>query len=138
MKFTSRFHYGIKTLVDISIYDHGNGVLQKEIASRNSLSVRFLDQVIAALKTSQLIYKMRGYRAGYRLNREPNSINLYEVYRSLEGELDVYTCVNQEQPCPNASTCATHMTLEDFNQEVVSLLRNRTIAEVVNRQNMFN
>lgn len=138
MKFTSKFHYGIKTLVDISIYDQGKGVLQKEIASRNSLSVRFLDQVIAALKSSRLIYRVQGYRTGYRLIRKPSAIDLYEVYRSLEGELDVYTCVNKEQPCSNAGNCATHMILEDFNQEVVSLLKNRTIAEVVDRQGKFN
>ena len=91
-----------------------------------------------ALKTGQPIYEMRGYRDGYRLAREPDSINLYEIYCSLEGELDVYPCVSSERLCPNAATCATHMTFGDFNEKIISLPGNQMIGEIVHRQNKLN
>ena len=76
MKFTSRFHGGIKALVDIALYDEGDGVLLKDIAQRNCLSVRFLDQIVASLKSSQLIHKEKGYRKGYKLSSLTQSITL--------------------------------------------------------------
>jgi Rrf2 family protein len=138
MKFTSKFHGGIKALVDIALYDEGEGVLLKDIAQRNYLSIRFLDQIAATLKKNQLIFKNTGYRTGYRLAKDPNSISLYDVYMAFEGKLDVYHCIDEATPCPVSSSCATHFTLENLNKEVTLLLRNQTIGEVCQLQAQLN
>jgi Rrf2 family protein len=138
MKFTSRFHGGIKALVDIALYDEGEGVMLKDIAKRNFLSIRFLDQIVASLKTNQLIHKEKGYRTGYKLSKPPQTISLYDVYIAFEGKLDVYHCVDEATPCPVSSTCATHFTLENLNKEVTLLLRKQTISEVCQQQARLN
>jgi len=138
MKFTSKFHGGIKALVDIALYDEGDGVLLKDIAQRNYLSIRFLDQIVASLRKNQLIFKNKGYRTGYRLAQDPNSISLYDVYIAFEGKLDVYHCVDEATPCAVSPTCATHFTLENLNKEVTLLLRNQTIGEVCQLQAQLN
>ncbi|GET25784.1 Rrf2 family transcriptional regulator [Prolixibacter sp. NT017] len=138
MKFTSKFHGGIKALVDIALYDEGDGVLLKDIAQRNCLSVRFLDQIVASLRKNQLIFRNKGYRTGYRLTRAPNSISLYDVYIAFEGKLDVYHCVDKVTPCAGSPTCATHFTLENLNKELTLLLRNQTIGEVCQLQAHLN
>ncbi len=130
MKFNAKIHCGIKVLVDIAVYDDGNGVFQKDIAERYDMSVKFLDHIIAALKTAGLIQKQRGYKYGYKLTVDPSLITLYHVYRAFEPELGIYPCVVSITPCPRIGICATHCFLEEFNKDVRNLLEAKTIGEL--------
>ncbi|HBL77615.1 MAG: hypothetical protein A2W90_03120 [Bacteroidetes bacterium GWF2_42_66] len=134
MNFNSKIHCGIKVLVDIAVYDNGSGVFQKDIAERYEMSVKFLDHIIAALKTAGLIQKQRGYKYGYKLTIEPSSITMYDVYRAFEPELGIYPCVVSTTPCPRIGICATHCFLEEFNHDVRNLLEAKTIGDLKNLQ----
>ncbi len=130
MRFNANFHNGIKVLVDIAIYDKGNGVFQKDIATRNNISVKFLDHVMTALKAAGIIQRKRGYKNGYRLTTEPSGITLYQVYRAFEPDLFFYSCLTYNSECPQIDSCATHIFMETFNSDIKKILENKTIEDI--------
>lgn len=138
MKLNSKFHCGVKALVDICINDNTCGVLQKDIAQRNNMSLKYLDQIISALKSAGLIYKKNGYRQGYTLTRDAETITVYDVYRAFEPELNVYPCLSCASTCPNMDKCATNNFFKDFNLELKKMLESKTIEEIKSRQLEFD
>ena len=137
MKLNSKFHCGVKALVDICMYDNANGVLQKDIALRNNMSLKYLDQIISALKTANLIYKKGGFRQGYTLARDASSITVYDVYRAIEPALNVYPCLSCTSQCPNMEKCATNLYFREINLDIQKILESKTIEDIKQRQLEF-
>jgi len=138
MKINSKIHCGIKAIVDIAVNSNENGVMQKEIAERNNLSVKFLDHIISALRTSGLIHKKLGSKKGYVLSRDPSEITIYQVYRAFEPELGINPCLVSTIECPQSDFCASHCFLDKFNNEIKAQLEGTTIEQLKELQLNLN
>ncbi len=90
MKITSKGRYGLKAMLELS-KDYQSGLLVKsrEIAQRQEIPLKYLEQIIAVLRKSSLLVSVRGPDGGYRLARSPENITIYEVLRTLEGDLSI-------------------------------------------------
>ena len=90
MKLSTRSRYGVRALLELAI-DYDKGPLQiKTIADREKISNKYLEQLIAILKSAGLVTSIRGPKGGYVLSRPPAEIQLSEVFKVLEGPITIF------------------------------------------------
>lgn len=94
MKLSNKGRYGVRALFDIAFHNEGGATQIREIADREAIPVRFLEQIFQDLKKAGIIGAKRGPRGGYHLARPAAEISLGDVFRALEGPIVV--CSSEE------------------------------------------
>ncbi len=89
MKLSSKGRYGVRALFDIAFHNEGRPTQIREIAEREAIPARFLEQIFQDLKRAGLVSAKRGPRGGYQLARAPETISVGDVLRALEGPVIV-------------------------------------------------
>jgi Rrf2 family protein len=85
MKVSKRATYGIMVAVDLAIYAHEAPVQARSIAKRHGIPVRFLEQVLHAMKKAGFVESQRGAQGGYLLTHEPAAMSVADIFEALEG-----------------------------------------------------
>ena len=109
MKVSTRGRYALRMMLDIATNDHGEPVRIKDIAARQDISVKYLEQIARPMVSAGLLTSVRGKGGGYRLSRDPHEILAGDVLRAVEGTTVPVTCASLEgpEPCHRASVCTT-------------------------------
>lgn len=81
MIFSKRSRYGIRALVDLAVYGQNTRVQLSEIANRNDISVKYLEQIFTALRKAGVIRSIKGPQGGYQLADRPENIHLHILNR---------------------------------------------------------
>jgi Rrf2 family protein len=105
MRLSTRGRYGTRLMVDLAQHYANGPVPLAEIAKRQDLSAKYLEQLIILLKGAGLIRSVRGRRGGYMLARKPEEISVGEIVETLEGRLSVVDCVLEPDLCYRAIEC---------------------------------
>ena len=134
MKVNSKTRYGLRTLMEIAVSPSKEGVYQKQIAENQGISYKYLDLIIAELKSSGLITTVAGKKSGYRLTRDPGKISLLDVYSAFNQEMALVHCLCDEELCKRHEKCAAKGFWEGLNSEIVNHLKSVTIYDLVTRQ----
>jgi Rrf2 family protein len=106
----------------------------RDLASRQEISAKYLEQLLIPLKGAGLVKSVRGARGGYMLAKSPAEINLYEIVRSLEGPLAPVECVQDPQYCDRVGGCTVHLVWGEMGTMLVDFLSNMSLADMVERQ----
>ena len=108
MKISTKGRYALRLLLDIAQNQQDGFVSLKEIAERQEVSKKYLEQIIPLLSRAELLQTSRGYQGGYRLCRAPEEYTVYEILSVAEGGLAPVACLDQpENTCPRAPDCLT-------------------------------
>ena len=107
MRLSTRGRYGTRLMVDLAQHYADGPVPLAEIAKRQDLSAKYLEQLIILLKGAGLIRSVRGRSGGYMLARNPEEISVGEIVETLEGKLAVVDCVLEPDLCYRAIECPT-------------------------------
>ena len=83
MKINTKIRYGLRTMIEIAGCLDPEGILQKDIAKNQNISVKYLDYIISALKLKGLIMNVRGRGSGYRLARPIDEITMLYIYSAF-------------------------------------------------------
>lgn len=134
MKISTRFRYGTRAMVALAAVYPETALSVKMIAQRQQLSIKYLEQIMAALKGSGLIKVVRGGRGGYMLSRGPATIKVFEVYHALEGSLCLTDCLEQANGCEMAGMCPTRDTWAEMTAALKEILQRTTIQDLEERQ----
>jgi Rrf2 family transcriptional regulator, cysteine metabolism repressor len=131
MKLSSRSRYGFRAILELAL-DYGKGPMQiKTISDRESISNKYLEQLIAMLKASGLVRSMRGPKGGYVLSRPPSEIKLSEIFTTLEGPLLTVECLDHPEICPRCADCVTRDLWAEMQEAVLKVLENKTLQDMV-------
>ena len=138
MKLSKRGEYGLRAMIDLATWEAQNGVVQiKEIAEREQIPAKFLEQILLTLKNAGLLQSKMGMGGGYRLARPAEQISLGHIVRVLDGPLAPVRCVSQlaYEPCgcPDEPTCGLRMVMGDVRNAIAGVLDHTTLAEVTKR-----
>ena len=107
MKLSSRSRYGFRAILELAL-EYGNGPLQiKTIAQKEDISNKYLEQLVAMLKSAGLVRSIRGPRGGYVLARTPGEIKLSDIFTTLEGPVISVECLDHPNFCFRCSDCVT-------------------------------
>ena len=107
MRLSTRGRYGTRLMVDLAQHYADGPIPLAEIAKRQNLSAKYLEQLIILLKGAGLIRSTRGRRGGYTLARKPEEISVGRIVEILEGGLDLVDCVAEPELCNRSPDCLT-------------------------------
>ncbi len=138
MKLSKRGEYGLRAMIDLATWEAQNGVVQiKEIAEREQIPAKFLEQILLTLKNAGLLQSKMGTGGGYHLAKPAEQITLGQIVRVLDGPLAPLRCVSQMayEPCgcPDEQTCGLRMVMGDVRNAIAGVLDRTTLADVAKR-----
>src|SRR5580704_14925897 len=137
MKVSKKGEYALRSLINLGIAaEVGRKLVQvSELAESEQLPVKFLEQILQALREAGLIESQRGKFGGYRLARPARKIAIGEVVRLIDGPLAPIRCVSQTayEPCtcPDENHCGLRMLMLDVRNAIAAILDRYTLADVV-------
>lgn len=118
-------------MLEIALDESGTGVYQKDISIRQNISVKYLDNIIASLKTAGLITTTRGRKSGYRITRQPADIRIIDIYRAFEPEISIVDCMSSNYICDQDCTCGAKEFWEGLNETIIRYFQAHTLADLV-------
>jgi Rrf2 family cysteine metabolism transcriptional repressor len=133
MKLSTRTRYGVRAIFELALY-YGKGPVQlKKIAEKQDISVKYLEQLIAILKTGGFVRSIRGSKGGYILAKKPSEIKLSECVRCLEGQLNPVECVEDNDYCKRTEDCIVKQVWVKITDAVENILQSITLQDLVDK-----
>lgn len=140
MRLSKRGEYGLRAMMALATPgpDGKPPVLQiREIAEREQMPGKFLEQILLALKNAGLLHSKMGVGGGYHLARPAGDISLGQIVRVLDGPLAPVKCVSQMayEPCgcPDEETCGLRLVMGDVRNAISEVLDGTSLADVTKR-----
>ena len=134
MKLSTRGRYGTRALLDLALHYKNSPVPLKDIASRQEISLHYLEHLITPLISAGIIRSTRGSRGGVQLARPPREIKLSEVVQLLEGPTISVECISNPERCSHYNLCATRDVWVEMKEAMDVVLESKTLQDLVNRQ----
>lgn len=118
-------------MLEIALDSTESGVFQKDIAERQNISVKYLDNIIASLKTSGLIVNKRGRKSGYRLSRPASQITMLDIYKAFEPGVTIVDCMDEGYECHLNKTCGVRLFWFGLNQKITEYFDSNTLEDLI-------
>ncbi|MDE7229431.1 MAG: Rrf2 family transcriptional regulator [Oscillospiraceae bacterium] len=132
MKISTKGRYALRMMADLAAHSSEGVVALKDIAERQSISKKYLEQIVPLLNRAQLLRTNRGYKGGYTLSKDPSEYTVGEILRVTEGDLAPVTCLQEGSVCERRSECATLHIWEGLYKVVSEYLDGITLLDVAN------
>ncbi|MDE6780795.1 MAG: Rrf2 family transcriptional regulator [Ruminococcus sp.] len=134
MKISTKGRYALRMLTDIVLHQTDEYVSLKDIAERQGISKKYLEQIVPLLSKSGIIKANRGNKGGYIINGKPESHTVGEVLRATEGSLAPVACLEYEpNDCERIKECATIEIWEGLYKVITEYLDGITIMDVAEK-----
>jgi len=131
MKLSTRTRYGMRAILELA-ENYGNGALRlKTIAQHQELSVKYLEQLMAILKSAGIVRSIRGPKGGYALAKSPSQIKLSDCFVCLEGPVITTECVEDDSFCTRTEDCVTRQVWTQVQKAVMDVLNSMTLQSLV-------
>jgi Rrf2 family protein len=137
MRLSTRVRYGARLLVDLGAHYGEGPILLKEIAKRQGLSKKYLEQILIPLKSAGLVRAVRGSKGGYSLVKEPGRLKMIEVYKALEETAPLTPCLEPDQACPHGlgTSCPTRTLWRRLHVSMETILEETTLSDLIRQWN---
>lgn len=133
MILSTRTRYGTRAMIELACAYPDRAVSVKEIAENQDLSPKYLEQILAPLKSAGLVKAVRGVHGGYSLKKPPNQTTVLEIFRVLEGSPLLMECVDSKEGCPSEGSCPTQPLWAEIKDAIESILENTTLDALIAR-----
>lgn len=134
MKISTKGRYALRMLLDLALHRNEGFIALKDIAERQEISKKYLEQIVPLLNRSDLLRTNRGYQGGYALAREPSQYTVGEILRITEGDLCPISCLqNSPNECPRAGDCMTLFVWEGLYKTITDYLDGVTLQDIIDR-----
>lgn len=125
----------MRLMLDLAINDRGEPIRLKEVAERQQISEKYLEQIISVLSKADFVSGVRGAQGGYRLQREPSEYTVGMILRITEKELSPVSCVGENpMECGRRKDCVSVKIWEKVNDAVSQVVDGITLADMVRWQ----
>lgn len=137
MKLSKKGEYALRSMINLGIAaEVGRSLVQvSELAESEQLPVKFLEQILQALKEARFVVSARGKFGGYRLAKPSKEITIGQIVRLIDGPLAPIGCVSQTAyakcTCPDEEHCGLRMLMLDVRNAIAGILDRYTLADVV-------
>ena len=135
---SSRAKYATRALLDLALHYEQGPVSMQEIAARQNIPLKYLEQILLALKLRNVVASRKGPGGGYWLAHAPAEITLGTVVRAMDGPIAPISCVSisgyHECGCPEPETCGLRKVFKEARDALASVLDQTTFADILQRQ----
>ena len=136
MMISTKGRYALRVLVDMAEHPSPTNIPLKEIAERQEISEKYLENIVKDLVKAGVIKGLRGKGGGYQLNKAPDQINVYDVVCLMEGTLAPVVCLEEDTPpCTRMAECRTLGLWKGLDEAVRNYLSAYTIEDLMQKEN---
>jgi len=133
VKLSTRTRYGIRAILELAA-NYGKGPLRlKTIAQHQDISIKYLEQLMAILRSAGFIRSVRGARGGYMLVKPPNQVKLNDVFTALEGPVITVECLEDETHCARVADCITRHVWAQVQQAIIDVLESMNLQDLLDK-----
>lgn len=133
MKISTKGRYALRLMVDLAISEQTTPVSLKDVALRQGLSDKYLEQIVTPLARAGMVRSVRGAGGGYLLTRKPEDYTVGDILRPLEGDLAPVECATDAAYCERCGECVTLELWQEIHRAVSQVVDNTTLADLVDR-----
>ncbi len=134
MRLSTRSRYGLRALTALAAHELAEGRCAREIADEEELSKKYLESILAQLRTAGFVRSVRGAHGGYVLARDPKDVTVADVIRVLEGTLAFVECVDDAEYCQRSKGCVTRYIWVEAEKALTDCFEGITIQSLVDRR----
>lgn len=132
MKVSTKGRYALRLMLDLAINDRGEPIRLKEVAERQQISEKYLEQIISVLNKAGFVSGIRGAQGGYRLQNDPGEYTVGMILRTTEKDLAPVSCVGEHPvECGRRRDCVSVKIWEKVNDAVNQVVDSVTLADMV-------
>jgi len=129
MKISTKGRYALRLMLDLALHDTGEYIPLKEVAARQEISDKYLEQIITQLSRAGFVKSVRGYR----LAESPAQYTVGRILRLMEGSLAPVECVDGEGDCSRADRCVTIEVWRALKEAIDNVVDSITLADLVEK-----
>jgi len=134
MKISTKIRYGTRAMLELACHYGGGPVELKEIAKKENISLKYLEQVIIPLRTAGLVKSVRGSKGGYSLAKPPSEICVNDLVEILEGPINLVECLNDPKICQKSPICVTRDIWKEVSDRINGVFQSITLQDMINRK----
>ena len=132
MKISTKGRYALRLMLDLALHDNGGYIPIKEIAKRQEISDKYLEQIISILGRAGYVQSVRGAGGGYRLTHPLKSYTVGMILRLTEGSLAPVSCLEGNvNTCDRNASCATLMVWQKLYDAINGVVDSITLEDLV-------
>lgn len=135
MKISTKGRYAVRVMLDLALNNTGECNKVKDIAARQGISGKYLEQIISVLNKAGYVTSVRGAQGGYRIARAPEEYTVGQILRLTEGSMAPVACLEEGAPeCERCDTCETLEVWKDLYRAVNQVIDSVTIADLAEKR----
>ncbi len=132
MKFSTRTRYALRLMIELASSPEDVFISLKDIAQKQDISIKYLEQIAMHLTRSGLIVSSRGSQGGYKLTRTPSQYTPGEIIRAIAGNITPVACMgHHSHPCQRQETCKVFNFWLGLQKNMDSYLDSMTLEDLV-------
>lgn len=135
MKISTKGRYAVRVMLDLAFHNTGEYIKVKQIAERQGISEKYLEQIISILNKAGYVKSTRGAQGGYRIAGDPHNYTVGMILRLTEGSLCPVACLEDEvNECERCDTCETLSVWKELHEAINKVVDGVTIGDLLERQ----
>lgn len=132
MKISTKGRYALRMMLDLAEHQKEGFVALKDVANRQGISKKYLEQIVPLLNKSGVLRTTRGYQGGYMLAKSPDSYTVGDVLRITEGSLAPVSCLDDDvNMCERADSCITLSVWQGLYDVITEYLDSITLRDII-------
>ena len=135
VRISTKGRYALRMLVDLAAHRDEGYIALKDIAERQNISKKYLEQIVLLFTKSDLLKTSRGYQGGYMLAKPPRDCTVGEILRITEGSIAVVPCVEQDPiECRRSVDCPVLPVWRGLYKVINEYLDSVTLQDILDEQ----
>lgn len=131
MKISTKGRYALRIMIDLALNGNGKYISLKDIANRQEISNKYLEQIMAMLNKAGFLEVARGNTGGYRLSKQPNEYIVGDILKATEGELTPIYCLTNKGECKRQENCKTYSFWKGLDFVINDYVYSKTLADLM-------
>lgn len=131
MKISTKGRYALRVMIDLAENSNGNYIPLRDIATRQGISNKYLEQIISLLTKAKYLETARGNTGGYKLAREPKEYVIGDILRATEGELAPIYCLTEGGECDRKKGCKTYSFWKGLDDVINEYIDSKTLEDLL-------
>ena len=131
MKISTKGRYALRVMIDLALNSNEKYITSKEIAKRQGISNKYLEQIIAMLNKAGYLETARGTAGGYKLAKKPSECIVGDILKATEGDLTPIDCLTEEGKCERQNYCKTYSFWKGLDDVINEYVNNKTLEDLI-------
>lgn len=131
MKVNTKTRYGLRAMIELAERYKGEPVKLEEIAKKQNISEKYLEQIMLLLKKKGLVEGIAGMKGGFVLAKSPEEIKIIDIVEALEGSISPVRCVENKNLCTMYSSCIAKEVWEGLRNKISEYLSSLKLSDIL-------